>query len=68
MSTDSNAGKPARKAGGKSAGKNETPAVRTPSLQEIVKQTSAQRVVDATERVRLSKAVVTGAAEELKKL
>ncbi len=68
MSTESKAGKAARKPVGKPAGKNDGPAIRTPSLQDIVNQTSAQRVADATQRVRLSKAVVAGAAEELKKL
>ena len=52
----------------KSSGKAAKPAVRTPSLQDIVKQTGVQRLADASQKARLSKAVLSGVTEELKKL
>lgn len=50
------------------SGSESGPAVRTPSLAEIVKQMDAQRRKDSADRARLSKAAAAAVAEELKKL
>lgn len=42
--------------------------VHTPSLSEMVRQRNVQRVKDAEDRARLSKAAVNAVTQELKEL